>query len=76
MGLFLRQDQERSEIQSKVIADLQAKIRNTTSPEAEADPPEPAYLENQHETHPQNVIVTVLFVVLIAVIVFIVIKNR
>lgn len=70
MGLFLRQAGPRSELQSKVAADLQRKLRESSEgsekPEniAPKNPPEPAFLENQHTTNAHGVIVFILIAAL------------
>jgi preprotein translocase subunit SecF len=72
MGLFLRQDENRSELQSKIIADLQQKVRQTTSVDGiKPDTVEPTFLENQHETRTAGVIIGLLVVVLVIVVAFI-----
>lgn len=77
MGLFLRQTGPRSELQSKVAADLQRKLRESSEgggePEeiAPKDPPEPAFLENQHTTNTNGIIITLLIVALITLTAFI-----
>ena len=75
MGLFIGQDEKRSELQSKVIADLQQKIRQTSSFEGEPQDTDPRFLENQHETRTAGFIIGLLIIVLVVVIVFIVARN-
>lgn len=48
MALFLKQDDTRSELQQKIAAELQAKLKST--PDIGNDKPDPAILDNQHET--------------------------
>lgn len=76
MGLFIGQNEKRSELQSKIIADLQEKIHQTSELEdIDKDPPEPTFLENQHETRTAGVVIGLLLVVLAVVIVFIVARS-
>lgn len=67
MGLFLRQDEQRSEVQTKVAAELQERLRAKAAIEqAEV---EPRMLENQHQTRKAGMIIAILmFVLMIAVI--------
>lgn len=62
MGLFLRQDDTRSELQSKLAAELQERLKQ--KPELESKDVDPAFLENQHETRPAGMIIMVLVVLL------------
>lgn len=75
MGLFIGQNEKRSELQSKIIADLQEKVRATSEIESEAKEPEPQFLENQHETRTAGVVIGLLVVFLGVVIVFIIARN-
>ncbi len=68
MGIFLRQDENRSELQSKIIADLQEKSRTTAL--QDTDPETSTYLEHQHATRPAGIVIGVLLVVLVAVVVY------
>lgn len=75
MGLFLRQDENRSELQSKIIADLQEKVRSKASLEGDKEY-EPTLLENQHETRTAGVVIGLLLISLALVIVFVVVRSR
>ena len=69
MGLFLRQDESRSELQQRVAAELQEKLRNDS--DLQYDKPTPAILDNQHETRIAGKVILVLIVLLvIAIIMF------
>ena len=69
MGLFLRQDDQRSEIQKRVATELQERLRQTTP--VETDESEPRMLENQHTTRKAGMIIMVLLALLfIAIIAF------
>lgn len=75
MGLFIGQNEKRSELQSKIIADLQQKAQATSSDEGDYKEPESRYLENQHETRTAGVVIGLLLFVLAVVIVFIVARS-
>lgn len=75
MGLFIGQNEKRSELQSKIIADLQEKVRSTSVLEGEPEPVESTLLENQHETRSAGVVIAVLVTILVAVIVFMVARS-
>lgn len=69
MALFLRQDGGRSELQQRVAAELQAKLKN--EPSLEYDKPDPAILDNQHETRPAGkVIIFLVLLLIVAMIIF------
>lgn len=62
MGLFVQQDGPRSELQSRVAAELQQKLKQT-SDETEHNTPESRLLENQHQTRPAGVVIALLVIV-------------
>ena len=69
MGLFLRQDEQRSEVQKRVATELQDRLRQTSL--HDANDTDPAFLENQHTTRKAGMIIMVLVVLLfIALIVY------
>lgn len=49
MGLFLKQDEQRSQLQSKIAADLQERLK-VESIEASDKKPRPAILDDQVQT--------------------------
>ena len=49
MGLFLKQDEQRSQIQSKIAADLQERLK-VESIEVSDKKPQSAFLDNQRQT--------------------------
>ena len=51
MGLFLKQNEPRSQLQSKVAADLAERL-NKRALETGTDKPQPAILDNQRQTSP------------------------
>lgn len=63
MGLFLRQDDTRSQLQSKVAADLQERLKERAAIEESAH--EPAMLENQHETRTAGLVMLILGAILL-----------
>jgi hypothetical protein len=65
MGLFLRQNEDRSELQTRIAAELQEKLR-ATSLEG-SDPVEPQLLTDQHHTRTAGVVITILTLILIIV---------
>lgn len=80
MGLFIGQNEKRSELQSKIIAELQEKARATSKLEGEigdisGKEPESTLLENQHETRTAGVVIGLLIIVLAVVILFIVTRG-
>lgn len=81
MGLFIGQNEKRSELQSKIIAELQQKSRQTSSNEDDGNDTvdttsDPTFLENQHETRTAGVLITLLVFIFVVVVVFIVARSR
>lgn len=69
MGLFLRQDEQRSDVQQRVAAELQERMRVAALKDQKEN--EPAFLENQHTTRKAGMIIILLVAVLcIAIAVF------
>lgn len=69
MGLFLRQDEQRSEVQKRVATELQERLRQTKP--VETGDSEPTMLENQHTTRIAGMVIIILVAVLmIAVIAY------
>ena len=64
MGLFLRQDEQRSQLQSKVATELQEKMRRAQLEDLPTDTP-PRLLENQHQTRPAGIIIGILLIFLV-----------
>jgi hypothetical protein len=71
MGLFLRQDENRSELQTRVAAELQEKLRSTPQID-DLDAQESKFLENQHETRPAGVLIGLLILVAVVLTIFVV----
>ena len=70
MGLFLRQNENRSELQTRIAAELQEKLRATPQLD-DPDMQNAKLLENQHETRPAGMIIGLLVVVAIVLAVFV-----
>lgn len=58
MALFLKQDNTRSELQTKLAAELQGRLKERT--DITAKEVDPAFLENQHETRPAGMAIMIL----------------
>lgn len=58
MALFLKQDNTRSELQTKLAAELQDRLKERT--DITAKEVDPAFLENQHETRPAGMVIMIL----------------
>jgi hypothetical protein len=67
MGLFLRQEDNRSELQTRIAAELREKLAKKQG--IEHKEPEPAFLDDQHQTRPAGMILIVLAVILVIAIV-------
>ncbi len=81
MGLFVQQNGRRSELQERIAAELQEKIRSTSTPEGTAksrphDHEESVLLEHQHETRTAGITITILVVVLIVAVAFLANQAR
>lgn len=66
MALFLKQDGGRSELQSKLAAELQERLKERT--DIDAKEVDPAFLENQHETRPAGMVIIVLLGIIVVVV--------
>ncbi len=64
MALFVNRNEQRSQYQEKLAAELKGKL-NTT--DIISDKPESTFLENAHQTRPAGLIIAVLLI-LIAVV--------
>ncbi len=74
MGLFLRQEDNRTELQTRIAAELREKMAQ--KPAEEYEQPDPAFLENQHQTRPAGMILILLAGVLIIAIVLFALHAR
>lgn len=66
MALFLKQDGGRSELQSRLAAELQERLKERT--DIDTKEVDPAFLENQHETRPAGMIIIVLLGIIMVVV--------
>lgn len=73
MGLFLRQHEPRSQLQSKVAADLAERL-NTRALETDDTKPQPAILDNQRPTSSWAWLWLVLGVIVVAGIIFVLVR--
>ena len=62
MALFLRQDEQRSEVQKRVAAEMQERLREKAKISAQES--EPAALDGQHQTRSAGMTITVLLLLL------------
>lgn len=65
MGLFIRNQDPRSELQSRVAAELQERLKERSTIEAEKV--EPAFTEKHHHTRPAGVLIVALVVITVIV---------
>lgn len=71
MALFLRQDQERTEVQRRVAAQLEQRLK---SQQPDLKQPEPSMIEGHHKTRNAGLLIAAL--VAVAVIVLIVSLSK
>lgn len=57
MALYVRKDDERSDLQQKIASELQEKMRNTS---IEAETTDPAFLDDSHQTRPAGMVIMIL----------------
>lgn len=67
MALFLRQDEQRSEVQKRVAAELQERLREKNKIVLDDTPP--AALDNHHTTRPAGMIIIILMLLLVVAVV-------
>lgn len=72
MALFLKQDESRSELQQRVAAELQEKLKS--DPNLTYDKPDPAILDNQHETRIAGKVILVLAILLVVAVVILALR--
>ncbi len=72
MALFLKQDESRSELQQRVAAELQEKLK--TNPDITGDKPDPAILDNHHETRLAGKVILILLALLIIAIIILALR--
>lgn len=66
MGLFLRQDENRTELQTKVATELEERLRAKA---VKTDDTDPVMLENQHQTRHAGMIIIILIALIVITIV-------
>lgn len=71
MALYVKRDEQRSQLQEKVAAELQNKLKASQVKAADVDP---AMLEKTHETRPAGMMIIVLSVFVVIAIVAIFVK--
>ena len=71
MALYVKRDEQRTQLQEKVAAELQEKLRAS---QVKAGDTDPALLEKTHQTRPAGMIILVLAVCVVLAIVAIFIK--
>lgn len=67
MGLLLRNQEQRTRLQTKVAADIEERL--TPGRQVQAEVPPPAINENQHKTRMAGVVIAALLVVLVVAVV-------
>lgn len=68
MGLFLRQDNQRSQLQTRVAEELAERMRQRS--ELTEGEPEPEITKDQHQTRGAGVLITALGVILVLVVIW------
>jgi hypothetical protein len=76
MGLFLKQTEQRSQLQSKVAADLAERLNKRALDPSDTKPkPQPAILDNQRQTSALGWVWLVLAVLAIAGVVYVLLPK-
>ena len=76
MALFVRQTEPRSELRTKVSADLQERMRRTADVAGPQDVSKDAsILENQHQTNGLGIIIVVVIIVVLLIGGFFLLKD-
>ncbi|HEX4662117.1 MAG TPA: hypothetical protein VH144_00720 [Candidatus Saccharimonadales bacterium] len=65
MALFIRQDEQRSQLRAKVTADLQDRMKKTSSIEPTDVSKDATILQNQHQTKGRGIIIAIIVVIII-----------
>lgn len=71
MALYVKRDEQRSQLQEKVATELQERLRSKDISAKEVDP---AFLENAHQTRPAGMIIMILLFLMALVIVWIMVS--
>lgn len=64
MALFVKRDEQRSQLQEKLASELQQKLDQRG---LEAKETEPALLEDAHETRPAGLVIFILLICLVVI---------
>ena len=76
MALFIRQDEERSELQKRLAAELQEKTRKSVEKNNQIDGVEDSsYIENLKKSAKPSIIITLLVTGIILLIIWLTILN-
>lgn len=65
MALYIKKDDERSDLQQKIASELQDKLHTSS---VEAEEVDPAFLDGNHQTRPAGMIIMVLLLLVAIVI--------
>ncbi len=76
MALFIRQDEERSELQKKLVAELQEKAKNRSKDDKLPDGVEDSQYINGTKKTTSFVWAWVLIIIIIIVLIFFMISNK
>jgi hypothetical protein len=68
MALFLRRDDNRSELQNRVAAQLENRLKTKQETEVQYEKPEPAMLEEQEVMSPKRIVITIAVILFVALI--------
>lgn len=63
MGLFLRQNEDRSKLQSRLASELKGKLNEQQKVESEKV--DPKFLEDNHKATPASMVILVLGIILV-----------
>lgn len=68
MALFIRQDEQRSQLRAKVTADLQERMKKTSSIEPADLSKDATILQNQHQTKTRGIIITIAVIIILGIV--------
>lgn len=72
MALFVNRDEQRSQYQEKIAADLKGKL--TTAKDIKAEDVESTILEDAHQTRPAGLVIAVLLLLLFVAVIVLMFK--
>jgi uncharacterized membrane protein YukC len=70
MALFIRQDEEQSQLRAKITADLQERMKKTALREGDDVSKNSTALENQHQTKGIGIIIAIVLILLAAALLY------